>query len=116
MEEVGEPYVNVTQLIEAVLHDQLMEDHTRYVRYNMRYMLNTIKNVYHWIITEEKCISFFRFDNNTPTSSSLELKTLFNQVMQSASNSTSKTTQVSNTAESKHDKKETDNESDDISK
>lgn len=35
--------------------------------------------------------------------------------MQSASNSTSKT-QVSNTAESKHDKKETDNESDDISK
>ncbi|XP_050447705.1 E3 ubiquitin-protein ligase XIAP-like isoform X2 [Cataglyphis hispanica] len=82
MEEVGEPYVNVTQLIEAVLHDQLMEDHTR-------------------------------FDNNTPTSSSLELKTLFNQIMQSASNSTSKT-QVSNTAENKHDKKETDNESDDI--
>ncbi|KAL6442673.1 hypothetical protein ACFW04_002645 [Cataglyphis niger] len=82
MEEVGEPYVNVTQLIEAVLHDQLMEDHTR-------------------------------FDNNIPTSSSLELKTLFNQIMQSASNSTSET-QVSNTAENKHDKKETDNESDDI--
>ncbi|KAM0732845.1 Baculoviral IAP repeat-containing protein 2 [Formica fusca] len=84
MEEVGEPYINVTQLIEAVLHDQLMEDHTR-------------------------------LDNHTPTSSSLELKTLFNQVMQSVKNSTSKkTTQVSNAAESKHDKKETDNESDDI--
>lgn len=84
MEDVGEPYVNVTQLIEAVLHDQLMEDHTR-------------------------------FDNNTPTSSSLELKTLFNQVMQSANNSTSKkTTQESDSAESKYDKKKMDNESDDI--
>lgn len=43
MEEVGEPYVNVTQLVEAVLHDQLMEDHTRYVKY-ITYMLHAIKN------------------------------------------------------------------------
>ncbi|XP_070170336.1 death-associated inhibitor of apoptosis 2 isoform X2 [Polyergus mexicanus] len=57
MEEVGEPYINVTQLIEAVLHDQLMEDHTR-------------------------------LDDHTPTSSSSELKTLFNQVAQLANNST----------------------------
>lgn len=35
MEEVGEPYVNVRQLVEAVLHDQLMEDDTRYVKYNI---------------------------------------------------------------------------------
>lgn len=83
MEEVGEPYTNVTQLIEAVLHDQLMEDHTR-------------------------------LDNSTPTSSSLELKTLFNQVMQSANNSTKRITQESDIAESKHDKKEMDNESDEI--
>jgi len=33
MEEVGKPYVNVTQLVEAVLHNQLMEDHTRYMKH-----------------------------------------------------------------------------------
>lgn len=84
MEEVGKPYVNVTQLVEAVLHNQLMEDHTR-------------------------------FDNSTSTLSPLELKTLFNQVIQSANNSTSKKTmQESDTVENKYNKKETDNESDDI--
>lgn len=62
MEEVGEPYVNVTQLIEAVLHDQLMEDHTRYVRYNMQYMLNTIKNA---------CIIELSLERNASLSSDL---------------------------------------------
>lgn len=83
MEEVGEPYINATHLIEAVLHDQLMEEPTR-------------------------------LDNSIPTSSSLELKALFNQVLQSDDSTSKETTQESDASETKHDKKEADNESDDI--
>lgn len=61
-------------------------------------------------------LSLFRLDNSIPTSSSLELKALFNQVLQSDDSTSKETTQESDASETKHDKKEADNESDDISK
>lgn len=120
MERVGKPYTDVVQLIQDVLHGQVMEEDNRYMKHDTRHIsecfmwLEIIKSRHHW----ELCVFFFRIDDNTSNSPTSELNNLFNQVtVQMTNNSANKnSTQKSDAFERESGKRKTDNESDDLSK
>jgi len=118
MERVGIPYTDVAQLIQDVLHHQVMEENNRYVKYSI-HMLHVIRNNSNcWGTIENYVFFFFSLDNSTSNSPTSELNNLFNQVtIQMTNNSANKNdTQESDTFEGDLEKKKTDNESDDFSK
>lgn len=116
MERVGVPYTDVAQLIQDVLHHQVMEENNRYGKYSTR-MLHVIRNNQIVEVLLRIMLFFFSLDNSTSNSPTSELNNLFNQVtIQMTNNSANKNgTQESDAFERDLEKK-TDNESDDFSK